>query len=81
MEKFTKGPHFAVEYAGYYVMQATPYYDDRDDLLNVETCPFAEFNAKLYSHSPEMYDLLKGITEGNTLDPEIVQLLLNKINS
>lgn len=40
-----------------------------------------EGRMKLFAAAPEMYDMLKGVSEGNTLDPEIVQELLNKINS
>ena len=38
-----------------------------------------EANARLIAAAPEMYAMLKGVVDGNTLDPAIVEELLNKI--
>ena len=80
MSKHTPGPWFAVEYGGFWEIQEDHFYSVEDNLLDQEKCENAEANARLCAAAPEMYSMLKGVVDGNTLDPAIVEELLNKIN-
>lgn len=61
--KGTKGKWYAVEYAGYYIIQNGNYYGDKD-VLDPEN--FAEeqvkANALLISKAPEMLEMLQKIS-------------------
>lgn len=57
--KHTKGPWFAINYAGYISLQSRDEYSDTDDLLNEDKCPDAEANGTLCSIAPEMFDAMQ----------------------
>ncbi len=74
--KFTKGPHFAVQYANYINMQGQRFYDDKDNLLDAEKVSeeTAIANGLLYSEAYRMFhdhvmevSLLDGILEGGSI--------------
>ncbi len=74
--KFTKGPHFAVQYANYINMQGQRFYDDKDNLLDAEKVgeETALANGLLYSQAYRMFhdhwvelDLLEGILMGQSI--------------
>jgi hypothetical protein len=53
-DKHTPGPWFVVEYAGFWNLQADPYYTDEGDLLDQEHYAAAEANAKLAAAAPDL---------------------------
>lgn len=74
--KFTKGPHFAVQYANYINMQAERFYSEKDNLLDAEKVgeDVAQANGRLYSQAYRMFhdhyvdlDLLEGILTGESI--------------
>jgi hypothetical protein len=79
--KFTPGPHYAVEYAGFWEMQKHTDYDLNDNLLDSEKEDRAEHNAKLYAAATDMYSLLESIQMylPKPLKNKIQQLL-NRVN-
>lgn len=66
--KFTPGPWYPVEFAGYWYLQKQPFYD-ADNVLDAEVCPEAKANANLAAASPEMYEALKDILSLQEEDP------------
>ena len=74
--RFTKGPHFAVQYANYICMQSQRFYDDTDNLLDAEKVgeETALANGKLYSQAYRMFhdhfmeiQLLEGVLESKSI--------------
>lgn len=57
MAKYTEGEHFPVQYVNFWNMQKEPDYGGIN-LLDLEECPDAEANAKLYAASPELLKML-----------------------
>lgn len=58
--KFTKGPWYAVEYAGFFNLQTTDEYS-YDNLLDKDCIDEAEANANLCAASPAMYEALQEV--------------------
>lgn len=74
--RFTKGAHFAVQYANYINMQAERFYSEKDNLLDAEKVgeETALANGLLYSQAYRMFhdhyvelDLLEGILTGGSI--------------
>ena len=74
--KYTPGPWFAVNYAGYNNLQAQEYYGE-PDLLNEQQSVNAEENARLAAAAPELLEALKDIIESGC----IPNLLFEKANN
>lgn len=58
--KHTKGPWYPLQYANYWVVQKEDSYSETD-LLNEETCPDAEANAKLMATAPDLLKLAQHV--------------------
>jgi hypothetical protein len=54
--KYTPGPWFAVEYAGYFNIQSQDGYGEKYNLLDREEDENAEANAKLIAASPDLLE-------------------------
>ena len=56
----TKAPWYAVNFAGFWVIQNGEKYEDTR-ILDEDSCPDAEANAKLAAAAPELLEALKDI--------------------
>jgi hypothetical protein len=59
--KYTPGPWFAVEYAGYFNIQSQDGYGEKYNLLDREEDENAEANAKLIAASPDLLEALQDV--------------------
>ncbi|GAB4003107.1 hypothetical protein GCM10028807_62890 [Spirosoma daeguense] len=65
----TPGPWFAVNYAGFLILQTEPFYGE-SDLLNESICKEAEANARLMAAAPDLLEQLKETHAALCFDPK-----------
>ena len=63
--KHTRGHWHAVNFAGYWRISSSPYYQGRD-LLDEDSEPKAEANAKLAAQAPKMWNIINRLRKKKT---------------
>lgn len=78
--KFTPGPWFPIDYCGYINLQSVDFYEEKNNLLDAESCGAYEANGALAAAAPDLYEALRFIAEGHPFEAaDIAKAALAKL--